>query len=270
MKHAYDVIVTAPEPKCNNSNHPSLQLHASLLYRSEAVMLTRASSTLLVTFCVVFKALSLTPFEVCSDFEPTPNSPPVTWGLLDCIEVWKKWGATIDDTLHEGYPDPDILKDVSAVLRRRGTPCTVREEKTLDGTGSSAMRHIAAWLYAKQVGCDWVTPDFNQGDVKALVDSANLDNEETLYCHRTEFVFKFNVSIPLKEGKEARRCASVSWLHYFNMNLHSVPPPPDDGSVVKVIMVSLKNTKESSVGVRLVHTKITVFLGHVACCMVHA
>lgn len=235
---AYDprLFTTALEPNCINSNHPSLQLHVP--FCTGVVMLTRLRSTLLVTFCVVFKALSLTPFEVCSDFEPTPNSPPVTWGLLDCIEVWKKWGATIDETLHEGYPDPEILKDLSAVLRRRETPCTVREEKTLDGTGSSAMRHLASWLYAKQVGCDWVTPDFNQGDVKTLVDPANLDKEETLYCHRTEFVFKFNVSIPLKEGKEARRCADVSWLHYFNLNQHSVPPL--DGGVVKVITVSLE------------------------------
>ena len=206
---------------------------------SGGIMMTRSRPTicyfLVVTLCVVLKALSLTPFEACSDFEPTPGGPDVTWGLMDCIEVWKKWGATIDQSLHNGYQDREILKDLSAIMRRQGSPCTVREEKTLDGTGSSVMRHMAAWLYAKEVGCDWTTPDFNQGDVTKLLDPENLQSEEVLYCHRTEFVFKFNVSTPLKEGTEARRCSSVSWLHFFHLTEHSVPPPSD--GVVKVVSV---------------------------------
>ena len=170
--------------------------------------------------------LSLTSLEACEEFLPDPDTPAASWGLVDCIDVWKAWSGTINQDLHRGYPDVEILRDLSGKLRQKGTPCIVREDKTLDGTGSSAIRHIASWLYSKEVGCDWITPDFNQGDVAALANAENLDELDTLYCHRTEYVFKFNASRPLLGGgTEARRCATVSWLHFFQMNLVSVPPP---------------------------------------------
>lgn len=161
------------------------------------------------------------------------------------MEVWKKWSVTIHEELHHGYPDRELLRELSDTLRRRGSPCIVREDRTLDGTGSSAVRHMAAWLYSKEVGCDWVTPDFNQGDVSALYDPTNLRRVDALYCHRTEFVFKFNASKPLQEGTEARRCATVSWLHFFHMNKHSMPPPTT--GVVKTVEVGWRERHRSTV-----------------------
>lgn len=180
-------------------------------------------------------AFSLTYLEACEEFLPDPQTPAASWGFMDCVEVWKTWAGTIDDDLHGGYPDVDMLRDLSGKLREKGTPCIVREQRTLDGTGSSTLRHMASWLYSKEVGCDWITPDFNQGDVAVLANSNNKDLD-TLYCHRTEYVFKFNASRPLLGGgTEARRCATVSWLHFFQMNLVSVPPPTS--GVVKEVEV---------------------------------
>lgn len=182
---------------------------------------------LAVLLCTTVRgALSLTALETCDEFLPDPDTPAASWGLVDCLEVWRAWSATIDQDLHEGYPDVEMLRDLSGELRQKGTPCIVREDKTLGGTGSSAIRHMASWLYSKEVGCDWITPDFNQGDVAALANAENLDDLDTLYCHRTEYVPKFNASRPLLGGgTEARRCATVGWLHFFHMNLASVPPP---------------------------------------------
>lgn len=189
----------------------------------------------LICLCAAGSALSLTVVEACADFDPDPDGPPVSWGLLECMEVWGKWGGTIKDELHISYPDPEVLGELSDVLRRRGSPCIVRGDRTLDGTGSSLVRHLAGWLYSKEVGCDWIAPDFNQGDVAALFNPESLDGADTLYCHRTEYVFKFNASKPLSEGTEARRCSTVSWLHYFHLTQHSILPPTT--GVIKTVEV---------------------------------
>ena len=178
------------------------------------------------------EVMSFSPHEACEDFNSSSENPATPWTRADCIEVWEAWMATMydsrvggtpidNDILDNGYPDRVALETVSSALRDRGTPCTVREGKTLDGVGSSTIRHIAAWLYAKEVGCDWITPDFNQGNVTAILQD---DEAPRPYCHRTEYIKGFNASAPLELGTEERRCARVTWLTFFHMDQLSILP----------------------------------------------
>lgn len=146
------------------------------------------------------------------------------------MEVWETWAATISQVkpgrdikgiLDSGYPDRVVLGPLTSALRDRGTPCTVRAGVTVDGVGSSTIRHITAWLYAKEMGCDWVAPDFNQGNVSEILQS---DEVSRAYCHRTQYVKGFNAHAPIELGTEERRCARVTWLRFFHMDQLSVLP----------------------------------------------
>ena len=205
----------------------------------------RAWLKLTAWWALVRSGSCLTSLEACEDFDGDRlTADTQSWAWDDCIEVWEAWSHTIytgtrggvvltehHDTLDRGYPDRDVFQSLSTALRRQGTPCLVKGKVSYDGVGSSAIRHLSSWLYAKEMGCDWIAPDFNQGDVTELLDGG----ETALYCHRTEFVFKFNATAPLTEGKEKRRCVNVAWLHFFRMNHHSVRPPAT--GVTRVIEV---------------------------------
>lgn len=175
----------------------------------------------------------LTSLEACEDFGDHMAGSSQPWVLEDCVKVWDAWSHTIytgtrggvvltshHDVLDHGYPDREVFQSLSTTLRSQGTPCLVKGKVSYDGVGSSTIRHMSSWLYAKELGCDWITPDFNQGDVTQLSRGGH-----GLYCHRTEYVFKFNATAPLEQGTERRRCINVTWLYFFRMDQHSVLPP---------------------------------------------
>lgn len=126
------------------------------------------------------------------------------------------------------------MRDTAEEMRRRGTPCVVHTSPTYDGVGSSAIRHIAAWLYAEDVGCDWVHPDFNQDNE----DLIHQGNKSSLYCHILHRPADFNPMTPITNVTAPRRCASVSWMLYFNFGKVSVPPISSEGKALKQIRVS--------------------------------
>lgn len=194
----------------------------------------------------------LTSLEACEDFGGRLSIDTQSWALEDCIKVWEAWIPTIysgarkgilphshDDILHHGYPDREVFQPISTLLRSQGTPCMVKGMESYDGVGSSTIRHISSWLYAKELGCDWISPDFNQGDVSHLSDPAR---PKGLYCHRTEWVYKFNASAPMELGKERRRCAQVTWLNFFRLNRHSILPP--DAGITRVVQVCMYGTSK--------------------------
>lgn len=168
-------------------------------------------------------AMNLTAAEACAGFDHHSDGPVSPWELIECMEVWNNWTNTIKEGFHIGYPDGVVLQELSKALRERGSPCILHETETLDGMGSAMIRHMAAWLYAKEVGCDWIAPDFHQGNVTALYYAD--EDSVPLYCHRTENFVGFDPQKPLYGGKEPRRCATVSWINYFHMTKFSIVHP---------------------------------------------
>lgn len=116
-------------------------------------------------------------------------------------------------------------------MRRRGNPCLVDTLKTFDGVGSSMTRQIAAWLYAAEVGCDWVHPDFDQGNVSTIL---TQQNTPSVYCHELKRLPGFDRMAPLAESATPRRCVRVSWILYFNLHKVSVPPILPDVKVEQI------------------------------------
>lgn len=194
--------------------------------------------TLLLCFFAVGRALSVSVHEACENFHPGAPSASSSWGLVHCARVWNTWSGTTLQGFHEGYPDREVLRQLSGELRRRGSPCIVRENGTLDGLGSSTFSHIAAWLYSKDVGCNWIIPDIHQGDATAVANPVqqHSTNLQAVYCDRTKWIpTKFNESRPLREDPRERRCAAVTWLRYLHLDSFSVPPPR--AGVIKTVEV---------------------------------
>lgn len=105
-------------------------------------------------------------------------------------------------------------------------------ESTLpaDGVGSMTMRHLAAWMFAEEVGCDWVVP--NLGTPLADGDGASL------YCHTAATTGEeqrgFNASAEEVEAI-VHRCSVTNWLEYFNFKATAVElPVVDSFRVVEV------------------------------------
>lgn len=126
-----------------------------------------------------------------------------------------------------------ILRDIADEMRLRGNPCVVATLKTFDGVGSSVTRHIASWLYAAEVGCDWVHPDFNQGNVSKILDEKNTPS---LYCHVVQRPPGFDPRAPLESITAPRHCSRVSWILYFNFYKASVPQLPATAKTRKILV----------------------------------
>lgn len=117
--------------------------------------------------------------EVCAEFFPasaTSANSTFSWQLSDCHEVWTQWADTVPTWLRGRYPDREMLRDTASEFRRRGNPCLVESELSADGVGSTTMRHLAGWMLAEELGCDWITPGWGTGPVDG--------NGSSVYCHR--------------------------------------------------------------------------------------
>lgn len=156
------------------------------------------------------------PFEACAEFASKGNQ--LTWTMAECMQVWSAWSETVPEWLHLGYPDRRLMKDVSVAMRERGQPCVVQARVRADGVGSEVTRHLAAWLYAKEIGCDWVTPDFGYED-----EAETGPEGGTLYCHPSAAPEEFEGSPEAEQNLES--CELVDWLQYFNLDETSVPEP---------------------------------------------
>lgn len=148
--------------------------------------------------------------EVCTDFispsATTTNSSLLSWQLSDCHEVWTQWAETVPSWLHGRYPDREMLRDTASEFRRLGNPCLVESELSADGVGSITMRHLAGWMLAEELGCDWVTPDWGAGRLDG--------NRSSVYCHRRVFPF---ISMRAACSKEPLNCFCCA--HAFSLEL---------------------------------------------------
>lgn len=172
------------------------------------------------------------PSEACADFETTEaDYRGSAWTRDDCVEVWERFRRSVPSGLQRRLPDVDLWGDTGVRLRQAGAPCLVASRPTSDGAGSSTIRHLATWIYAEQMGCDWVTPDWG----KRRVAGQQGNGTEVMYCHRTATSQELDLSRPLEELRAVRRCAVVDWLSFFQFSVPSVDVP--EGTTFEYIEV---------------------------------
>lgn len=176
--------------------------------------------------------------SACEDFA-TGQSPALAWSLdaghnrgqawtlEDCIEVWTRWSSTIFDPFIPRNPEADLWRDTASELREKGSPCLLASAAGGDGLGSTTLRHVATWIFAGEMGCDWVTPDWGRRKVP------KGDGKAVMYCHSIVSKDKLRSHTNTTEAKATQRCSIVDWLSFFQFEKTSVSWPAS-GSV-KVI-----------------------------------
>lgn len=167
-------------------------------------------------------AQSVSPTEACVDFAENDLSGESSWSLAVCVDVWTAWV----DSISHAFNRPDSInrkawRQAAEELRRLGTPCLVEPQHSSDGVGSSWIRHVATWILAEEMGCDWVTPRWS----KRPIGEDNSNNGTQLYCHATGTVEEMVPTKPAEELWPLRRCTVANWLAYFHFDVPSVPRP---------------------------------------------
>lgn len=151
--------------------------------------------------------LHISTTEVCDDFtassgegigetdeegEEMRHRGNLPWTLEECTDVWTQWVDSIPAGLHIGHPYRAMLQKLTRLESSRAgqkKKCFVKASTPIDGVGSSTIAHMATWMFAREVGCDWVTPewpDWSPAGVQSLA-GRNSGNETApsslLYCH---------------------------------------------------------------------------------------
>lgn len=154
----------------------------------------------------------VTTAEACRDFA-TGGYPGSSWTLDDCKIVWDTFALYVPQGMQRRFQYIDLWKDTAKELRRLGSPCLVAPPAIGDGVGSSTIRHLATWIYAEQLGCDWATPAWGRG--------FKLENGAVVYCHSLKFQ-KFDND---EERRAMNHCSVANWLSYFQFSVPSVAVP---------------------------------------------
>lgn len=189
----------------------------------------------------------ISPTDACEEF--ASDTDGLAWNMADCVDVWSRWVDTIPRALHRGYEDRELLKDIASEMRQRGNPCMVQSGNAADGAGSSTIRHMATWIFAREIGCDWVTPDWRRhnrenptGDKTAWYCHSKKDREETL-----------EDSISGEEIQDIVRCYVISWLYFFHYDVPSfdIPGNATTKTVVTKPLYTVELSRAIDEGVKL-------------------
>lgn len=97
------------------------------------------------------------------------------------------------------------------------------------------MRHLTTKVFAEEVGCDWLTPEWG---MPVVGDGSGA----SLYCHSAATYDEQQRGLDnntTQEGVKAmvHRCSLTNWLEYFNFKMSSVEAPAS--SSFRVIEVKL-------------------------------
>lgn len=156
------------------------------------------------------------------------RQPTVPWTYDDCVDVWTDFADSTREGAEFRFPllNASVWRDTTAAeLRRQGSPCLVMRESSGDGVGSNSMRFFASWIFAKQMGCDWITPVWGRPGSNGSFPAE--------YCHSLYHAHKVTVE---KEGhRPAKVCSTVDWVSYFQFGVPSVSMP--ENGTVKIIYV---------------------------------
>ncbi|CAM9182579.1 unnamed protein product [Ectocarpus sp. 8 AP-2014] len=170
------------------------------------------------------------PADACADLR-SDQYEESGWTFEDCLHVWNDFNDIISAPFHPRMPDADIWTDTAEELRRAGLPCLVRTNPRGDGAGSTTIRHLMAWIFSREMGCDWVTPDWGKRFVRGGNGTA------VMYCHLASTTAEMDVLKTDAERKVVNRCAVIDWLSYFQFDVPSVPSPVQE----KLFVVEPKN-----------------------------
>lgn len=169
----------------------------------------------------------LEPAEACEEFATGWGGYPApAWALEDCMEVWTQFSDTLPQGQQRRLPHVDLWRETGLELRRAGSPCLAASNPSRDGAGSSTIRHLASWIFAEEMGCDWATPDWGKRHVGS-------ENGTVMYCHRTATAQEMDHPGPTDELQELQHCSVVDWLAYFQFDVPSVTLP-EDGAVAVI------------------------------------
>lgn len=168
--------------------------------------------------------------NACAEFhEEVPSGSG--WLRSDCVRIWSKWAATLEGKQLLVWPYRPALNDLSAKLRQQGTPCVVESISYPDGAGSSAVRHLATWIFAEEVGCDWILPGTHSRDVHADGDGS------TLYCHKMMIHSWTHPFLDQEPGDNRYwRCEMTNWLQFFHYDAHAANRTVDPSTKVLKVM----------------------------------
>lgn len=160
------------------------------------------------------------PGDQCADFV-NGRHPSLPWTYEDCIQVWTDFSGSVKEKHQPRLPDAAGWTDVAAELRRAGSPCLVWKKPTLDGVGSTSVRSFGAWIFARQLGCDWITPEWTGR-------SGGIGTE---LCHSLYYTKPREAHPTLtarsEETRPAISCSKVDWVSYFQFDVPSVSWPMD-------------------------------------------
>ena len=154
--------------------------------------------------------------KACEEFD---DQTPIGSGWLrsHCAAVWNGWVVTLDQQQRVPSSYREDFAETSAELRRRGEPCLVESVTYPDGAGSSAVRYLATWIFAAEMGCDWVMPSPSGKTINGGGDDSSL------YCHK--MVVHARTHPRNKEGPGENRfwhCEVTNWLQFFHYDTHAV------------------------------------------------
>ena len=154
--------------------------------------------------------------KACEEFD---DQTPIGSGWLrsHCAAVWNGWVLTLDQQQRVPSSYREDFAEMSAELRRRGEPCLVKSIRYPDGAGSSAVRHLATWMFAVEMGCDWIIPSQSWNSIHGGGDDSSL------YCHK---MMVHDRTHPRdQEGLGESRfwhCKVTNWLQFFHYDAHAV------------------------------------------------
>lgn len=175
--------------------------------------------------------ITVTTVGPCSEFATEPEDIELAWTLNGCIEVWTQFVNSIRPKYNRRWPYVDTWSDTATKLRAAGTPCLAGSIPSRDGVGSSIIKLLASWILAEELGCDWVTPSWENGFAREENSTHTI-----MYCHSTVFQRHGRTNVVPAELERSTSCSAVNWTEYFQFGVASVTLPK--GKNIKAIKVS--------------------------------
>lgn len=201
----------------NNTGHPSTE-YALITCGGERHSCGVVARTLLnldVQSLQPSQEGNVSTAEGCVDFA-MGGHPGLPWTFEDCMDVWGKFVLSVPFAMKPRIPYVDFWKGTAAELRRAGSPCLVAPPPVGDGLGSSTIRHLHAWIFSEQMGCDWATPAWGRG--------FQMEDGSTVYCHAV----KGGPSKDREQKQAMNHCSVANWLSYFQFDVPSVAIPRNE------------------------------------------
>ncbi|CAN0106888.1 unnamed protein product [Ascophyllum nodosum] len=197
------------------------------------VLLLGVTSRVAPVHSQLFERGLVEPEEACLDFNSGRRYPGSSWTPKDCMDVWARFVQSVPEDLHLRPPSFDTLRDTTDKLQQAGSSCLVASIPAAAGVGTSMLRHLSAWIFAEEIGCDWATPDWGRrldpGDDKAV-----------LYCHKVATTEEIGQAMLRGKADEIRRCSLINWMEFFQLDVPSVRRPRQ--GTFRVIESSLNET----------------------------